>query len=51
MPRPNARNSDDSDDENALEAEFNKLELNFKISEQLRLQYSIEVKKKIRLQK
>lgn len=50
MPRPNTRNSDDSDDENALEAELNKLELNFKISEQQRLQYSIEVQKTIRLQ-
>ena len=51
MPRPNARHSDDSDDENALELELNKLELNFKVSEQQRLQYSIEVQKKIRLQK
>lgn len=51
MPRPTTRNSnDDSDDENALEAELNKLELNFKISEQQRLQYSIEVQKTIRLQ-
>ena len=52
MPRPTTRNSnDDSDDENALKAELNKLELNFKISEQQRLQYSIEVQKTIRLQK
>lgn len=51
MPRPQTRNSDDSDDENALEAELNKLELNFKVSEQQRLQYSIEVQKTIRLQK
>ena len=51
MPRPMTRNSnDDSDDENALEAELNKLELNFKVSEQQRLQYSIEVQKTIRLQ-
>lgn len=50
MPRPQTRNSDDSDDENALEAELNKLELNFKVSEQQRLQYSIEVQKTIRLQ-
>jgi hypothetical protein len=51
MPRPMTRNSDDSDDENGLEAELNKLELNFKVSEQQRLQYSIEVQKTIRLQK
>lgn len=51
MPRPMTRNSDDSDDENALETELNKLELNFKVSEQQRLQYSIEVQKTIRLQK
>jgi hypothetical protein len=51
MPRPNARDSDDSDDENALEAELEKLQLQYKISEQQRLQYSIEVQKKIRLQK
>ena len=50
MPRPTTRNSDDSDDDNALEAEYDKLQLNYKISEQQRLQYSIEVQKKIRLQ-
>lgn len=51
MPRPTTRNSnEDSDDENALEAELNKLELNFKVSEAQRLQYSIEVQKTIRLQ-
>ncbi len=49
MPRGN--NSDDSDDENVLEAELEKLQLNYKVSEQQRLQYSIEVQKKIRLQK
>lgn len=51
MPRPTTRNSDDSDDDNVLEAEYDKLQLNYKISEQQRLQYSIEVQKKIRLQK
>lgn len=51
MPRPTTRNSDDSDDDNALEAEYDKLQLNYKVSEQQRLQYSIEVQKKIRLQK
>ena len=50
MPRPTTRNSDDSDDDNVLEAEYDKLQLNYKISEQQRLQYSIEVQKKIRLQ-
>ena len=49
MPRGN--NSDDSDDENVLETELEKLQLNYKVSEQQRLQYSIEVQKKIRLQK
>jgi hypothetical protein len=49
MPRGNY--SDDSDDENALEVELEKLQLNYKLSEQQRLQYSIEVQKKIRLQK
>ncbi len=50
MPRPN-RDSDSSDDENALETELEKLQLQYKVSEQQRLQYSIEVQKKIRLQK
>jgi coiled-coil domain-containing protein 63/114 len=50
MPRQSNRHSDDSDDENALESELDKLQLNYKISEQQRLQYSIEVQKKIRLQ-
>ena len=45
------RDSDDSDDENVLEAELEKLQLHYKISEQQRLQYSIEVQRKIRLQK
>ena len=45
-----ANRSDDSDDEHALETELEKLQLNYKISEQQRLQYSIEVQKKIRLQ-
>ena len=51
MPRPSNRDSEDSDDENVLEAELDKLQLNYKVSEQQRLQYSIEVQKKIRLQK
>lgn len=42
--------SDDSDDEHALEVELERLQLQYKISEQQRLQYSIEVQKKIRLQ-
>lgn len=42
--------SDDSDDEHALEAELERLQLQYKVSEQQRLQYSIEVQKKIRLQ-
>lgn len=49
MPRQQ-NNSDDSDDENVLESELERLQLNYKISEQQRLQYSIEVQKKIRLQ-
>jgi coiled-coil domain-containing protein 63/114 len=49
MPR-GMNHSDDSDDENVLEAELEKLQLNYKVSEQQRLQYSIEVQKKIRLQ-
>lgn len=47
---PHNRDSDDSDDENVLEAELEKLQLHYKISEQQRLQYSIEVQRKIRLQ-
>ena len=50
MPRQ-LNHSDDSDDEHALEAELEKLQLQYKVSEQQRLQYSIEVQKKIRLQK
>jgi len=50
MPRPNSPGSDESDDENLLEAELVKLQLNYKKSEQQRIQYSIEVQKKIRLQ-
>ncbi len=50
MPRLTSK-SDDSDDENVLETELEKLQLNYKISEQQRLQYSIEVQKKVRLQK
>ena len=42
--------SDDSDDEHALEAELERLQLKLKISEQQRLQYTIETQKKIRLQ-
>jgi|APCry1669189733_1035249.scaffolds.fasta_scaffold504007_1 hypothetical protein len=48
---PHNRDSDDSDDENVLEQELEKLQLHYKISEQQRLQYSIEVQRKIRLQK
>jgi hypothetical protein len=48
MPR---QMSDDSDDENVLEAELDKLQILYKTSEQQRLQYSIETQKKIRLQK
>ena len=51
MPRLMNKNSDDSDDENVLETELEKLQLNYKISDQQRLQYSIEVQKKVRLQK
>lgn len=51
MPRQLRRDSDDSDDENALEAELDKLQLQYKVSEQDRLQFSIDVQKKIRLQK
>lgn len=47
---PHNRDSDDSDDENVLEQELEKLQLHYKISEQQRLQYSIEVQRKIRLQ-
>lgn len=47
MPR---QMSDDSDDENVLEAELDKLQILYKTSEQQRLQYSIETQKKIRLQ-
>lgn len=50
MPRQ-AHHSDDSDDENVLEAELEKLQLQYKVSEQDRLQFSIDVQKKIRLQK
>lgn len=50
MPRQN-QHSDDSDDENVLEAELERLQLQYKVSEQDRLQFSIDVQKKIRLQK
>jgi hypothetical protein len=50
MPRQ-AHHSDDSDDENVLEAEFERLQLQYKVAEQDRLQFSIDVQKKIRLQK
>jgi hypothetical protein len=50
MPRPNSRGSDHSDDEDVLEAELEKLQRKYKVSEQERLQYSIETQKKIRLQ-
>ena len=51
MPRGSGHDSGDSDDENALESELDKLTLAYKKAEQERLQYSIDVQKTIRLQK
>ena len=48
---PRQIDSGDSVDENILETILEKLQLNYKKSEEQRLQYSIEVQKNIRLQK